>query len=122
MLKYKFPPTVQQILGNATKYYNRANESYAHYLICGHVQRIRVLFKRRGEKIERGTLQIDFYRECYGRHSMTSTVCPFCPLGMDCIQKAKVINEERTNEKIKNKLGEAGALAAMKKYFKVREW
>ena len=36
---------------------------------------------------------IDFFRDCYGNYSSTSTQCPFCPLGLDC-EEAKVTSDE----------------------------
>lgn len=46
--------------------------------------------KLKGENAERNAFLIDFYRECFGGYSLTSPICPFCPLGRDCEQEATV--------------------------------
>jgi len=58
-----------------------------------HKQRLLGFFKRRRERTERDVLRIDFYRECYGNYSPTSTECPFCLWGLDCEQKGTVKNK-----------------------------
>ena len=86
---YKSSSTLQEIEGIAR----------------GLVQRLLCSFKKRGERTEcdATALQIDFFRECYGNYSLTSTECPFCPLGLDCEW------QESTN----NKLDEADYRASV---------
>lgn len=41
-----------------------------------------------GDKTELDPFNIDFFRECFGNHSTTSPVCPFCAIGLDCERSA----------------------------------
>lgn len=40
------------------------------------------------DKTELDDLKNDFFHDCFGSHSKTSTVCPFCTLGLECERSA----------------------------------
>jgi hypothetical protein len=79
--------TLQETECNKTIEYNNTNpdESYVNYL-SKLAQRLQVFFKRNSETKERDAtaLNIDFFRDCFGNYSLTSTQCPFCPQGLYC--------------------------------------
>lgn len=92
-------PILQETDGITIIEYNDANthESSVKCPLCDMVQRLLGFFKQRGQKSERDVtaLKIDFFRDCFGNHSLTSTMCPFCPHGLDCKKEAKARNEGR---------------------------
>lgn len=107
---FDYELTMQRaIKGNTIIEYNdtNPNESYVKCLLCDPVQRLLGLFKRIGERKERDAtaLKIDFYRDCYGNHSTSSTECPFCPLGLDCRQEETVINKGHESNEIRSRFG-----------------
>lgn len=126
MLESESSPTLQKIERNTIiQYYDaEPHESSVKCPLCGLVQKLLGFFNRKGGRRKRVTtaLKIDFFRDCYGNHSSTSTECPFCPLGLDCKQEVTARKEELTNEIIKNKFEEADVGADVETYSKVRGW
>ena len=64
------------------------------------------------DKKELDALNIDFFRECFGNHSTTSPVCPFCALGLDCQRSA---GNKRLSKQVHNSLASPDIYKALEK-------
>ena len=91
MSNYEEPFPVPLRIGNGTtNQYTGTNphKPYGYRILVGLVQQLLGLceIRAKGTVFDAFAIQIDFDKNCFRNHSLTSTECPFCPIGILCKQ------------------------------------